>query len=138
MNSPDQTFDLSFRVVIYHEGDEWIAHSLEADIVGCGASKDEAIAALDEALDCQISFAFQMENPSLLEREAPPEVLALWDEAWHETVQSVFAHWAPQREVQPVRADTSSEHAGPLALYHRRSGQELVALRNSRLEPVCG
>lgn len=138
MNSPDTTFGLSFRVVVYHEGDEWIAHSLEADIVGCGATKDEAVTALDEALDCQISFAFQMENPSLLEREAPPEILALWDEAWHETVQSVFAHWAPHREVQPVKGEGPAELAGPLALFHRRSGQDLEALRNFRLEPVCG
>lgn len=138
MQSPDQPLDLSFRVVVYREGEEWIAHSLEADIVGCGATKDEAVSALDEALDCQISFAFQMENPALLEREAPPEVMALWDEAWHEAIQSVFAHWAPQRNIQPDKAEADVELAGPLALYHRRSGQDLEALRNSRLEPVCG
>ncbi|MEW4528739.1 MAG: type II toxin-antitoxin system HicB family antitoxin [Maioricimonas sp. JB045] len=38
------------RVAFYDHEDQWVAHCLEFDLVGCGETRDEALKLLTDAL----------------------------------------------------------------------------------------
>ena len=68
--------EFSLRVLGYREEDgTWAAHCLETDLVGYGKDFEEAFANLRELTEMQISFALQTDQPNLLDRPAPPEIL---------------------------------------------------------------
>ena len=49
--------DVTINVLGYMEDGDWIAHALEMDLVGVGDSFEEAIEALNEFIEAQVSFA---------------------------------------------------------------------------------
>ena len=73
--------ELSFRVLLYKEDGEWTAHALELDLIGSGESEDSALADLHKAVGCQISFAIQKKDISMLSREVPKEYFVRWKES---------------------------------------------------------
>lgn len=137
MNSPEDTFDLSFRVVVYNDDGNWAAHALELDIVGAGETPDEAMSELISAIECQVTFALQSGDPSLMDHEAPPEIIALWEEAKCNSVRTIFAGDA-SRSTRPARAVSASSSDGPLAKFYGLTGEKLEDLRNHPMELVCG
>jgi predicted RNase H-like HicB family nuclease len=50
------------RVVFYREGESWIAHCLEFDLVGDGATKEDALDALSDAIGLQLQASLEHEN----------------------------------------------------------------------------
>ena len=54
------------RVVFYVEGESWVAHCLEFDLVGDGSTKEEAIEALSTAIAIQVGATLEFENPANL------------------------------------------------------------------------
>jgi|GEM_PF-6906855 len=50
---------IPLRVVFYYEGDAWGAQCLEFDLAGTGSSKDEALAMLADAIECQVQFSLE-------------------------------------------------------------------------------
>jgi hypothetical protein len=61
-----QHFRLPIRVVFYKEGDVWIAHCLEFDLVGHGPTHREALHLLSGAIESQIDTSYQLSNPDNL------------------------------------------------------------------------
>jgi hypothetical protein len=142
MKTSDQTFDLSFRVVVYRDGDDWAAHALELDIVGCGDTPDHAWKELIAAIECQVSFALQTGDPSLIFKESPAEIVALWEETNRKSVEELFSP-SPSpspssRGTRPTRDQTTLKSDGPLAKFYGLSGRKLEDLRKHRMELVCG
>ena len=80
--SPHARIDLPFRVLLYSERGEYVAHAIELDLIGAGASPNKALADLRNAVEAQITFAMQMNDPALLHFPAPADVAARWDEAF--------------------------------------------------------
>ena len=138
MNSLDHITDLSFRVVVYRDDADWVAHALEADLVGYGRSPEEAAKELFEALECQITFAFQMGDPSLIEKEAPEDIVRLWETTRKETVHSIFTQPATSRQVNIKTGKKTKAPLGPLAKFYSLSGEDLDSFRKNRMELVCG
>ncbi len=67
------------RVVLFREDGLWVAHALEMDLIGAGATETAAVHELRSNADAQLSFAKQENlNPF---REAPSEIQKLWNEA---------------------------------------------------------
>lgn len=95
MSKPDNTFDISFRAVVYPDGDLWDAHALELDIVGCGATPEEAVRELLDLVECQVAYALQEGDPSLLFADAPAEIFELWEEGQKAARQELFDASAP-------------------------------------------
>ncbi|MFY9988589.1 MAG: hypothetical protein WAK31_27800 [Chthoniobacterales bacterium] len=81
--------ELSFRVLLYKEDGEWTAHALELDLIGSGESEDSALADLHKAVGCQISFAIQKKDISMLSREAPKEYFVRWKEAQEGAIEGL-------------------------------------------------
>jgi len=57
-----RTFRIPLRAVFYRENDVWFAHSLDMDLIGEGANKEEALQQLSEAICLQIGFSIENHN----------------------------------------------------------------------------
>lgn len=53
---------IPLRAVFYKEGEEWIAHCLEFDLVGDGATRKEALDSLTAAVATQVDATMQNGN----------------------------------------------------------------------------
>ena len=69
---------IPLRVVFYFEEDAWTAHCLEFDLVGTGASKNEALAMLTEAIEVQAAFSFDTGNLENLFTPADGKYFLMW------------------------------------------------------------
>ena len=67
------SFDISLRVVFHKDGNHWIAHCLEFDLLGDGRTKEKALALLTESIGSQLEESFKHDNPSNLFSPAPSE-----------------------------------------------------------------
>ena len=69
---------LRLRAVIYPEDGLWVAHALEMDLIGTGATEAAALRELRSNVEAQLSFAKQEKtNPF---SQAPLEIQKLWEE----------------------------------------------------------
>ncbi len=69
---------LRLRAIIYPEDGLWVAHALEMDLIGTGATEAAALRELRSNVEAQLSFAKQAKiNPF---HPAPVEIQKLWDE----------------------------------------------------------
>lgn len=69
---------LRLRAVLYRDDGLWVAHALEMDLIGTGASESAALRELRGNVETQLSFAaHEGTNPF---RPAPQEIQSLWEE----------------------------------------------------------
>jgi predicted RNase H-like HicB family nuclease len=66
------------RVVFYKEDGDWVAHCLEFDLVGHGATQDEALALLGKAIEIQIEQSIKFNNPANLFRPAESKYFRMY------------------------------------------------------------
>lgn len=123
------THDLCFRVLVYKEGGDFVAHALEADLMGYGSTVEAAMRELVEALEAQITFAIQMNDLSLIQKSAPQECFDQWEEVHNERMRSKFR--AISKGSQPKLAASSRSDAR----YYGFSSDEIQSLGSNRLEP---
>lgn len=71
----------------HQNGEDWVAHCLEMDIVAYGADFQKACQSLVGLIENQISFAVQVGDLSLLDRPAPKDILDRWDAMFGEEVR---------------------------------------------------
>lgn len=71
----------TIRVLVSKEDGEIVARALELDLLGYGATDEEAVNELVEAIDCQVSFARQQNQSSIILFPSPPEFFQRWEEA---------------------------------------------------------
>ena len=74
-------FDLTLRVLLYEEENEWAAHALEMDLIGYGKDGKSALEDLTRMIFSQISFAAYKDDPELVSFPAPKEFFDRWEEA---------------------------------------------------------
>jgi hypothetical protein len=59
---PRKTLRTPLRVVFYREGDSWIAHCLEFDLMGDGATQGDALESLSVAIVLQVDASLEFNN----------------------------------------------------------------------------
>lgn len=69
-----KAFRIPLRVVFYREDGEWIAHCLEFDLCGNGSTKGQALESLSEAINLQVQYSLEHNNPQNLFTPAPSEI----------------------------------------------------------------
>lgn len=69
-----KTFRIPLRVVFYKEEQRWVAHCLEFDLCGDGATRREALQSLEESINIQVHESLEHDNPRNLFSPAPSEV----------------------------------------------------------------
>ena len=89
----------TLRGVMHREGDEWIAHCLDLDIVSCGPTEHEAARQLAEAVTAQLGYARDMDNnTAYLFHPAPSEAwerLAVAMQGKRPTIRLPLAYHEP-------------------------------------------
>lgn len=81
---------LTTRVLLYRDEGEWIAHSLELDLVGTGENEEEAKKELVGAIVTQLEFCYEKGWDPF--SPAPEEVFQMWEKIHLETWETVLAH----------------------------------------------
>lgn len=74
-------YNLQIRALIYQEDGEFVGRALEMDLLGFGKTEREAVEALKQAVEAQISFAHQMNDASLINFPAEAEFFKRWEAA---------------------------------------------------------
>jgi hypothetical protein len=85
----EPTKQTTFRATVLPEGDEWIAHCLDLDIVATGPTHESAFNELLEAVGLQLAYAREQDNYEYLIRLAPLEAWQKFAEIMsgpHETI----------------------------------------------------
>lgn len=80
MDQERRTLRVPLSVVFYREGDCWVAHCLELDLLGDGDTQAEALSRLSEAIATQVDWSLERDDASLLFSPAPRELFALFAE----------------------------------------------------------
>ena len=62
------------QVVFFEESGRWIAHHVEMDLLGDGATREEALAALMRTVMIQAELSIEYKNPCNLFNPLPPEL----------------------------------------------------------------
>jgi len=84
----NEDISLYLRVLGYAKSDNsWAAHCLETDIVGYGASFKEALDNLIELTEMQVTFAVYKNQPALLDRPAPIEIIETYQQILRKKLQ---------------------------------------------------
>jgi len=73
-----ETFKVPLRIVFYKEGDSWIAHCLEFDLIGDGHTETDALSNLCDAIVIQVEASMQHGNPANLFAPADGKYLAMF------------------------------------------------------------
>ena len=76
-----RNFRVDLRAVVYSEGEWWIAHCLELDLVAEGKTPDQALRDLMELSETQIETAIKAGNLESVFRSAPPQIWAMFSTA---------------------------------------------------------
>ena len=53
---------LPILVKVYQDGEIWVAHAIELDIVAMGATKEEAMSSLGDLVRAHVAFALEHGN----------------------------------------------------------------------------
>ena len=72
------TFHIPLRAVFYRQDGGWVAHCLEFDLMGDGASREDALERLTEAIQIQVEFSLERGNPKNLFSPAPGEFFEMF------------------------------------------------------------
>ena len=83
------------RVVFYLDGANWIAHCLEFDLAGEGASREEAFEDLKKAIQIQVEADSLRSSPMDLFKPADSEYFAMYEAGYDVAVEGL--HLASHR-----------------------------------------
>lgn len=73
-----KSFRMALKVVLYREGDTWIAHCLELDLMGDGTTPKKATRALSKAILAQIKASVKHDCLDKLFVPADPKFWAMF------------------------------------------------------------
>ena len=65
-----QNLRVPLRILFYQADGQWIAHCLEFDLIGDGATKEQAMARMFEAIAIQVQVSLEYNNPENLFKPA--------------------------------------------------------------------
>src|ERR1700722_3110073 len=65
-----QALRIPLRAILYREDGVWIAHYLELDLIGDGATQEEALELLSQAILTQVEASIHFQSPHSLFRPA--------------------------------------------------------------------
>ncbi|MBI3836333.1 MAG: hypothetical protein HY288_00175 [Planctomycetia bacterium] len=110
-----KTFRIPLRVIFYREDGSWVAHCLEFDLCGDGASKEEARRSMFDSVKTQARESFHHNNPRNLFTPASSEVQEKFFAGKHTTIQGemkltiepLIIEEAEYREYSDESADAS-------------------------------
>ncbi len=64
---------IKLNIVVYKEGEEWVAHCLQMDVVATNTTRDAVEKDILDLIKAQVTFAIENDNMGALFMPAPPE-----------------------------------------------------------------
>ena len=92
MEGSVQRVVLPLNSVCYRDGNLWVAHCLELDIVGQGGTEREATDSLKRLVRLALDDAEEQGSINHLIRPAPPEVWRMWFQAQRDKARGSKGH----------------------------------------------
>lgn len=90
-------YNIQIRVLICPEDGEFVARALEMDLLGYGKTEREAIEELKSAIESQISFAHQMNDPGMIQFPADQSYFKRWEDAQIKALRHEILEDKPMR-----------------------------------------
>ena len=84
--------ELSLSVIGVREDDSWCAIALEMSLRGYGATFEEALASLHQAIEAQVSFAIQHDTLDQILVPAEPHYFKLYADMKREALKRKLLH----------------------------------------------
>lgn len=69
------------KLLLFKDGEEFVAHILEFDLVGTGSTREEALREVSETAMEQIAYALEHDRVKKLFHPAPAEYFEKWKKA---------------------------------------------------------
>ena len=99
-----KTISMVFNILAKKEGEIWIAHCLELDIVATGQSLENVKAEIKDLILAQVDYAFSNDNLENLYRPAPAEV---WKEFYRCQSRNQVEDKVDMKSIFQKRVDSS-------------------------------
>jgi hypothetical protein len=113
--------NFQFRVLVYREVGQFVAHALEVDLLAFGETADAAVDELCNVINNQLNFARSKRDERLLHFPAEKELFDRWEAAHAAALRNeVFQQDAPSQE--NPQAVCISLDPGPGNLPNKRYG----------------
>jgi hypothetical protein len=95
-------YDFQIRVLIDHDGDAFVAHALEMDLVAYGRTEKTALKELESLIFNQISFAIEKGEEHLMIVPAPREYFVRWEQAHTAALKGIATEKSTKMRVKAV------------------------------------
>src|SRR2546426_11430055 len=95
-------YDFQIRVLIDRDGDAYVAHALEMDIVAYGKTQKAAVKELKNLVFNQISYAIESGEEHLMLRAAPQEYFDRWEKAHTAALKGLATEKSTKMRVRAV------------------------------------
>lgn len=122
-------YDLPIRILICKDGNDFVAHALELDLLGYGKTEKAAMSELREMMNAQISYASQTNRPELVWHPAPKEFFDRWEKACEAALRGVVSPDRPikmQTKAMCVTVTPEDLKAAKIADFARTSEPQLA------------
>jgi len=95
-------YDFQIRVLIDRDGDQFVAHALEMDLVAYGKTAKAAVKELESLIFSQISFAIEKGEERLMIFPAPREYFARWEQAHTAALKDIATEKSTKMRVKAI------------------------------------
>lgn len=87
------------KLLLFKDGEEYVAHILDFDLVGTGATREEALKEVSDSATAQIAYALEYNRVKELLHPAPSEFYEKWKIAEQHALMDILIS-----AKRPVRA----------------------------------
>ncbi len=84
------------KILLFKNGEEYVAHILDFDLVGTGTTREEALKEVSDSAAAQIAYALEHNNVNGLFHHAPQECYEKWEKA-----EQYHMRYIPKTTVNP-------------------------------------
>ena len=78
------------KLLLFRDGEEYVAHILDFDLVGTGSTKDEAVREVCEAALEQIAYALEHSCIDKIFKPAPLSCYKKWEEVGQHAIMNIL------------------------------------------------
>lgn len=124
-------YDLALRILIYRDGEAFVAHALEMDILAYGDTEKSARDELVSLICNQISFATSKNDPDMIYFPAPQDLMDRWEKAHQEQLKGIVQADIPAKlkckaVVMPISKEEIRRKGKKQVVFDRTEGLALA------------
>ena len=91
-------YDFQIRVLLSRDGDDFVAHALEMDLVAYGKTENKAMEELRNLIRNQVAFSIEKGEDHLMAFSAPKRYFERWEKAHADALRGIIR---PGKRAEP-------------------------------------